>query len=100
VDVLLNPRKIIKENVTVVASRLDISLATNPAATTVVGPDLLDEMPRPLAIDEPLKAVAGVKVDNQANGERVHLSIHSRPRDLEQARDPRDSAAVRWHPAQ
>jgi iron complex outermembrane receptor protein len=75
VDVLLTPRKIIKENVTVVASRLDISLATNPAATAVVGPDLLDEMPRSLAIDEPLKTVPGVKVDNQANGERVHLSI-------------------------
>lgn len=59
----------------VVASRLDISLATNPAATAVVGGELLDEMPRSVAIDEPLKAVPGVKVDNQANGERVHLSI-------------------------
>ena len=75
VDVLLTPRTIIKEEVKVVASRLDISLATNPAATTVVGADLLDTMPRSLAIDEPLKAVPGVKVDNQANGERVHLSI-------------------------
>jgi iron complex outermembrane receptor protein len=75
VDVVLTPRTIIKQTVKVVASRLDISLATNPAATTVVGPDLLDEMPRSVAIDEPLKAVPGVKVDNQANGERVHLSI-------------------------
>jgi iron complex outermembrane receptor protein len=32
-------------------------------------------MPRSISIDEPLKAVPGVKVDNQANGERVHLSI-------------------------
>jgi len=75
VDVVLTPRTIIKEEVKVVASRLDISLATNPAATTVVGADMLDTMPRSLAIDEPLKAVPGVKVDNQANGERVHLSI-------------------------
>lgn len=74
-DVLLTPRTVVREEVKVVASRLDISLATNPAATAVVGGELLDEMPRSVAIDEPLKAVPGVKVDNQANGERVHLSI-------------------------
>jgi iron complex outermembrane receptor protein len=75
VEVILAPRTIVRESVKVVAPRLDISLATNPAATTVVGPDLLDEMPRSVGIEEPLKAVPGVKVDNQANGERVHLSI-------------------------
>ena len=75
VDVVLTPRKIVKEEVKVVASRLDISLAANPAATTVVGPDVLDAMSRSVAIDEPLQGVPGVKVDNQANGERVHLSI-------------------------
>ena len=32
-------------------------------------------MPRTIAIDEALKLVPGVKVDNQADGERVHLSI-------------------------
>ncbi len=32
-------------------------------------------MPRSAAIDEALKLVPGVKVDNQADGERVHLSI-------------------------
>jgi iron complex outermembrane receptor protein len=74
-DVLLTPRTIIKQEVKVVASRLDMSLATNPAATTVVGAEMLDAMPRSIAIDEPLHAVPGVKVDNQANGERVHLSI-------------------------
>jgi iron complex outermembrane receptor protein len=58
-----------------VASRLDISLAQNPAATTVAGTDMLDSMVRGIAIDEALQSVPGVKVDNQANGERVHLSI-------------------------
>ena len=75
VDVVLTPRRVVKEEVKVVASRLDISLAANPAATTVVGPDVLDSMSRSVAIDEPLQGVPGVKVDNQANGERVHLSI-------------------------
>ena len=32
-------------------------------------------MPRTIGIDEVLKLVPGVKVDNQADGERVHLSI-------------------------
>ncbi len=74
-DVVLTPRAVVRESVKVVAPRLDISLATNPAATTVIGEDMLDEMPRGVAIDEALAAVPGVKVDNQANGERVHLSI-------------------------
>src|ERR1035437_5495147 len=75
VDVVLTPRKIVREEVRVVASRLDTSLVATPAATTVVAQDMLDSMPRSIAIDEPLKTVPGVKVDNQANGERVHLSI-------------------------
>lgn len=75
VEVTLTPRKMVKEEVRVVASRLDISMAANPAATSVVGPDTIDALPRAIAIDEPLLAVPGVKVDNQANGERVHLSI-------------------------
>jgi iron complex outermembrane receptor protein len=75
IDVALTPRKIVNEEVKVVASRLDTSLIATPAATTVVAQDMLDSMPRSIAIDEPLKAVPGVKVDNQANGERVHLSI-------------------------
>src|ERR1035437_659950 len=50
VDVVLTPRKIVKEEVKVVASRLDISLAANPAATTVVGADGLDAMCRFVAM--------------------------------------------------
>lgn len=75
VDVVLTPRKIVREEVKVVSSRLDTPLVTTPAATTVVSLDMLEDMPRAIAIDEPLKSVPGVKVDNQANSERVHLSI-------------------------
>ncbi len=74
-DVTLTPQGVVREQVKVVASRLNISLALIPAATSVVGPQSLDAMPRGIAIDEPLASVPGVKVDNQANGERVHLSI-------------------------
>ena len=61
--------------VVVTASRIEIPLQQNPAATTVVGEDELAVMPRAVAVDEALKLVPGVKVDNQLDGEKVHLSI-------------------------
>ena len=59
----------------VTAPRLEVSLAENPAATTVVGEETLSVLPRAIAAEEALALVPGVKVDNQANGERVHMSI-------------------------
>ena len=64
-----------KIEITVTAPRVDIPLKQNAAATTVVETPILQTMPRAVAIDEALKLVPGVKVDNQADGERVHLSI-------------------------
>ncbi len=61
--------------VVVTAPRIEIPLKENPAATSVVETQVLRTMPRSIAIDEALKLVPGVKVDNQADGERVHLSI-------------------------
>jgi iron complex outermembrane recepter protein len=64
-----------KVEVTVTAPRVEIELKQNPAATTVVETEILVTQPRTIAIDEVMKLVPGVKVDNQADGERVHLSI-------------------------
>ena len=64
-----------KIEITVTATRVEIPLKANPAATTVVTTQILESMHRTIAIDEALKLVPGVKVDNQADGERVHLSI-------------------------
>ena len=64
-----------KVEITVTAPRVEIPLKKNPAATTVVETPLLKTMPRTIAIDEVMKLVPGVRVDNQADGERVHLSI-------------------------
>ena len=61
--------------IVVTAPRVEIALKANPAATTVVETQILQTMPRTIAIDEALKLAPGVKVDNQADGERVHLSI-------------------------
>ncbi len=62
-------------DITVTAPRVEIPLKASPAATTVVEAAILQTMARTIAIDEALKLVPGVKVDNQADGERVHLSI-------------------------
>ncbi len=60
---------------TVTVNRTSIPLRMNPGATTVVGAEDLDEMTRTIAVDEAVRLVPGVKVDNQADGERVHMSI-------------------------
>ena len=61
--------------IVVTASRIDVPLRENPAATKVVTSDVLNAMPRGIAVDEAVGLVPGVKVDNQADGKRVHLSI-------------------------
>jgi iron complex outermembrane recepter protein len=61
--------------VVVSADRVDIPLRENPAATTVVGAQKIENIPKGVGAEEALRLVPGVKVDNQANGERVHLSI-------------------------
>ena len=74
-DVVLTPRTVLRQELKVVESRMDVTLGAISAATSVVTAPMLDEMPRGIAIDEALQSVPGVKIDNQANGERVHLSI-------------------------
>ena len=59
----------------ITASRIPIPLAENPAAIKVVGAEVLEAAPRGIAVDEALALVPGVKVDNQANGKRVHLQM-------------------------
>jgi iron complex outermembrane receptor protein len=61
--------------VVVTAPRIEIPLNEMPAATTVVAEETLKSMPRGIAAEESLRLVPGVKVDNQANGERAHISI-------------------------
>jgi len=61
--------------VLVEASRQSIALKDNPAATTVIQLRDLAGMPRGVAAEEVLARVPGVRIDNQADGERVHISI-------------------------
>ncbi len=75
VRITLTRTVLVKEEISVEASRLQIPLAETPAATAVIGPDVLNSLPRSVAADEVLACVPGVKVDNQANQERVHISM-------------------------
>ena len=62
--------------VMVTAPRMEIPLRENPGATSVVGAEtILKTTSKSIAAEEALWLVPGVKVDNQADGERVHLSI-------------------------
>ena len=57
------------------ASRIALPLKATPYSATIVDSTNLKALPRATAIDEAMRLVPGVKVDNQANGERVHMSI-------------------------
>ncbi len=61
--------------VVVSAPRIEIPLRENPAATSVVQGEQIEALPKTIGAEEALKLVPGVKVDNQADGERVHMSI-------------------------
>jgi iron complex outermembrane receptor protein len=66
---------IIPQDIIVTAPRLNISLRDISFSTSIVQQDFLKSLAKYISIDEPLKIVPGVKVDNQANGNRIHLSI-------------------------
>ena len=65
----------IPTEIIITAPRMNMAVKEAPFATSIVGHDAIRQLPRSVAVDEALKLVPGVKVDNQANGERVHLSI-------------------------
>ncbi|MGD0582797.1 MAG: TonB-dependent receptor [Bacteroidales bacterium] len=61
--------------VLVTAYRISSPLKVNPGAVSVVSTPVLLTMPRTIAVDEALRLVPGVRIDNQADGSRIHLSI-------------------------
>ncbi len=69
----LNPQNL--EEVVISANRLPMTLKQSPSAITLVGYRVLSTMPRSVAAEEALRLVPGVRIDNQHDGERVHMSI-------------------------
>ncbi len=68
-------RSLTLDEIVVSANRLPFSLKNNPGAISLVTPKILTIMPKGIAVEEALRLVPGVRIDNQHNGERVHLSI-------------------------
>ena len=63
------------DEVLVSANRLPILLKNNPGAISLVTPEILSLMPKSTGAEEALRLIPGVRIDNQHDGERVHVSI-------------------------
>ncbi len=61
--------------VTVTAPRINIPFNENPSATSIADAKTLQTMPRTISADEAFYLIPGVRIENQADGERLHLSI-------------------------
>ncbi|MEI7597186.1 MAG: TonB-dependent receptor [Bacteroidota bacterium] len=59
----------------ITSNRLPITLKNNPGSLSIVTSDILSTMPRSTAVEEALRLIPGVRIDNQHDGERIHLSI-------------------------
>ena len=63
------------KEVIVSANRQPIVLKSNPGSISLVTHEELSLMPKAIAVEEALRLVPGVRIDNQHDGERVHVSI-------------------------
>src|SRR5512133_3905008 len=63
------------DEVVVAANRLPVLLKNNPGAASVVTSDILSIMPKSVGAEEALRLIPGIRIDNQHDGERVHVSI-------------------------
>ncbi|MBU1717895.1 MAG: TonB-dependent receptor, partial [Bacteroidetes bacterium] len=57
------------------ATRTDVPLKQIPAAVSVVNATQMNSFQKTIAVDEALRLVPGIKVDNGTGGSRVHLYI-------------------------
>lgn len=63
------------EEVVIAANRLPVLYKSNPGSTSIVTSEILSLMPKSTSVEEALRLIPGVRIDNQHDGERVHVSI-------------------------
>ena len=63
------------KTVVITANRLPLKLMSNPGSVALVTRGELSKMPKTVCADEAMRLVPGVRVDNQHNGEFIHMSI-------------------------
>jgi len=61
--------------VIVAANRVPVLLKNNPGSVSVITPEILSLMPKSAGAEEALRLTPGIRIDNQHDGERVHVSI-------------------------
>jgi iron complex outermembrane receptor protein len=68
--------RIIKlDQVVISANRIPFLYTKNPGSVSLVTPQALSLMPKGIGAEEALRLVPGIRIDNQHDGERVHVSI-------------------------
>ena len=68
--------RIIKlEEVIITTARQPVSLKRNPGAISLVTPEVISGIPKGIGAEEALRLVPGVRIDNQHDAERIHISI-------------------------
>ncbi len=63
------------DEIIVTANRVPILLKNNPGSISLVTPEVLSLMPKSAGAEEALRLIPGVRIDNQHDGERIHMSI-------------------------
>lgn len=63
------------DEVMVTTNRLPILLKNNPGSISLVTPAMLSGMTKAIGAEEAMRLIPGVRIDNQHDGERVHVSI-------------------------
>ncbi len=63
------------KEIIITANRIPMVLKNNPGSISLVTRDMLTGMPKGIGAEEALRFVPGVRIDNQHDGERVHVSI-------------------------
>lgn len=63
------------DEVVVAANRLPVLLKNNPGSVSIVTPEILSGMTKTAGAEEAFRLIPGVRIDNQHDGERVHVSI-------------------------
>lgn len=61
--------------VEIISNKIAVPLRNNPGAVSVVTPSMLLAIPKSIGAEEALRLVPGVRIDNQHDGERVHISV-------------------------
>jgi outer membrane receptor for ferrienterochelin and colicin len=63
------------KEVVIQSNRIPVLLKNNPGSVSLVTAGMLSNIPKSIGIEESLRLVPGVRIDNQHDGERVHVSI-------------------------